>query len=254
MNPATLHAVVTPEASICHGGHFYTMSTMSNTVYGIMHTFVGSSVLTNTQHTADSRMLLRRSVSHVYSLTVAENFRPSSHVPTPKSAHVPKLNTVEGVVDFFNLLNVTELGGILNPFSYNPGLQIKERVRIIHARKLSRTLLRWFWCNYELREIVDGKSKVVQNGERFYYECLGRQTKTLWEYKKVAEQCGMMSDVEDCTAEAVAASIKKAFQGNTAFWDGFNRAHGTSLSWCNLTFEVCLRQPPAAFNLSDCGE
>jgi hypothetical protein len=60
MKPSTLHAVVTFEASICHGGHLYPMSTMRNTMYGIMHTFVGSSVLTNTEHTTDSRMLLRR--------------------------------------------------------------------------------------------------------------------------------------------------------------------------------------------------
>ena len=100
---------------------------------------------------------------------------------------------------------------------------------------------------------MDGKSRVVPNGEEFYYKHLGHQTKTLWEYKKVAEQCDMRSDAEDCTAEAVEASIKKVFQGNAAFWDGFNGARGTSLSWCNFTFEVCLRQPPAAFNLRDCG-
>ena len=117
MKPATLHMVVTPEASICHGGHFYTMSTISDTVYGIMHTFVGSSVLTNTQHTADSRMLLQQSMSHVYSLTVAEGFQPSSYIPTLKSVHIPKLNTVKGVVDFFNLLSVTELSNILNPLA-----------------------------------------------------------------------------------------------------------------------------------------
>jgi hypothetical protein len=58
MKPGTPHAIVTFEASICHGGHFYAMSTIHRTLSGIMHSLVGSNILMNAKHTTDSHMLL----------------------------------------------------------------------------------------------------------------------------------------------------------------------------------------------------
>jgi hypothetical protein len=255
MKPSTLHAVVTFEASICHGGHFYPMSTMRNTMYGIMHTFVGSSVLTNTEHTTDSRMLLQRLVSHVYSHTVEHKFQASPDLPTPTSAHVPKLNTIDGVLDLFSLLNLIELSNILHPLSYATcGLRLKERMQMIHARKLTRIILRWFWCNYEIYQIQKGTRKIVRDGEHFYNESLGRQTKALVAYKKVAETCGMVSDVEACTAEVMESFVTKVFQGNIAFWEGYHKEPSTSLAWCAFPIEVHVKQPLAAFDLRDCGK
>ena len=77
MRPGTPHAVVTFKASICHGGHFYAMSTIRNTIYGIMHTLVGSNILTNAEHTMDSHMLLQWLVSYVYHHMVEAVFQPS---------------------------------------------------------------------------------------------------------------------------------------------------------------------------------
>ena len=82
---------------------------------------------------------------------------------------------------------------------------------------------------------MDGKSRVVPNGEKFYYKHLSHQMKTLWEYKKVAEQCNMRSDAEDCTAEAVEASIKKCSRATPHFGMGSMghvgpHFHGATLS------------------------
>jgi len=254
MGPGTVHAVVTPKASICHGGHLYAMSTMSKTVYGILHTFVGSSVLTNTQHTTDSRMLLRRTMSHVYSCTAAENFVPSPQHQTPQSVHLPKFNTSEGVMDFFNLLNMTELGNILNPFSYTTiGLQIKERAQMIHARKLGRVVLQWFGCNYEIRLKSRGKHQVIKDIHHFYYENLGRQTKALLDYKKQAEESGMSSDMKECTAKAMEIFIGITFKGNVAFSEGYNKADNSLIAW-NEPLEVRLKKSPSMFNMSDYGK
>lgn len=47
MKPHTPHVVVTPEHSICFGGHFYSTGVLKDTCIGILQTFVGSSQLTN---------------------------------------------------------------------------------------------------------------------------------------------------------------------------------------------------------------
>jgi len=47
MRPNTPHAVFSPENAICHGGHFYATSTMQDTMFGIVHSFVGPMSLTN---------------------------------------------------------------------------------------------------------------------------------------------------------------------------------------------------------------
>lgn len=48
MRPGTLHFVLTVQDSLCHGGHFYSSQTMTDTGFAIFQSFVASSVLTNT--------------------------------------------------------------------------------------------------------------------------------------------------------------------------------------------------------------
>ncbi|KAF8177880.1 hypothetical protein BJ912DRAFT_811635, partial [Pholiota molesta] len=62
MRPNTMHAVYTPENSICHGGHFYSMSTLKDTLCGIIHVFVGYHDVTNNDDRAHSRFLLREMI------------------------------------------------------------------------------------------------------------------------------------------------------------------------------------------------
>ncbi|KAJ8089820.1 hypothetical protein PM082_018396 [Marasmius tenuissimus] len=61
MRPCTLHHVVTLENSVCHGSHFYTASTMSDTVAGIYHTFLHQYHATN-QNEHHHRMTLARMI------------------------------------------------------------------------------------------------------------------------------------------------------------------------------------------------
>lgn len=64
MRPNTLHAVYTPEHAICHGGHFYAISTIQDTLFGLVHSFIAGNFVTNTDHKS-SRLLLRR-IAHFY--------------------------------------------------------------------------------------------------------------------------------------------------------------------------------------------
>lgn len=66
MRPGTVHAVVTPEPSICRGGHFYATSTIRDTIYGIFHTFSAYTYITNAVHKAASEKLLSRMLIFIY--------------------------------------------------------------------------------------------------------------------------------------------------------------------------------------------
>ena len=60
MRPNTPHLVVTPEHAICHGGHFYAMATIRDTCFGIYHTFVAGTNLTNTEYSLHASQMLTR--------------------------------------------------------------------------------------------------------------------------------------------------------------------------------------------------
>jgi hypothetical protein len=51
--------VFTPEHSICHGGHFYATTTMQDTMFAIVHTFVSPFSLTNNDHRSHAIFLRR---------------------------------------------------------------------------------------------------------------------------------------------------------------------------------------------------
>lgn len=63
MRPNTPHVVFTPDHSICLGGHFYATSTLRETLYGTMHSFIAGDLTTNIEHTKDAFMLLSRMVA-----------------------------------------------------------------------------------------------------------------------------------------------------------------------------------------------
>ena len=54
-----MHAVFTPVATICHGGHFYSTSTLQDILRGMVHSFMDHTKITNTNHPA-AAVLLRR--------------------------------------------------------------------------------------------------------------------------------------------------------------------------------------------------
>jgi hypothetical protein len=59
MRPNTPHMVFTIEDSICHGSHFYSTSTLSDTFAGIVHCLIAENVVTNTFHYRSRSLLLR---------------------------------------------------------------------------------------------------------------------------------------------------------------------------------------------------
>ena len=66
MRANTPHVVLTSEATICYGGHFYATATMQDTMSSLIHSFVCSDLVTNAFHFS-TRLLLRR-IAHFYYL------------------------------------------------------------------------------------------------------------------------------------------------------------------------------------------
>ena len=66
MRPNTPHAVVTPDAAICHGGHYLSTSTLRSTCYGYLMGFSLSTLITNTNHTTECQLLFRKLLGYYY--------------------------------------------------------------------------------------------------------------------------------------------------------------------------------------------
>ena len=56
-----MHAVFTPAATICHGGHFYSTSTLQDILRGTIHGFMDHTKITNTNHPPAAALLRRMS-------------------------------------------------------------------------------------------------------------------------------------------------------------------------------------------------
>lgn len=72
MRPNTPHIVYTAESAVCLGGHYYSASTLRDTCYGMIHSFVAGSVVTNTSHVKEAFMLLARMVIFYHDMFLLE--------------------------------------------------------------------------------------------------------------------------------------------------------------------------------------
>ncbi|KAH6909845.1 hypothetical protein BKA70DRAFT_1425560 [Coprinopsis sp. MPI-PUGE-AT-0042] len=116
MAPNTPHAIWTLEDSICHGGHFYTIPALLDTAAGLVHTFIRDGDVTNTSHTAASRLLLRRLVHYFHQSFVINNGSyDASHADADHLPDFTDPNTFQAV---FSLLFLIELQNVLDPRSY----------------------------------------------------------------------------------------------------------------------------------------
>ena len=83
MRPSTPHYVLTVEDSITYGRHFYCASTISNSVYGIIHCFVLGFGVMNVQHD-NTRTLMRRIMAMWY-----KHFVVHGEEDSPGRIHAP---------------------------------------------------------------------------------------------------------------------------------------------------------------------
>lgn len=80
MRPCTLHMVIGSDNSIVYGRHFYGASTIRQSVFGLVHSFVMSLGITNTTHDDDTRSLLRRIMAFWYHHFILQDGVSSEYV------------------------------------------------------------------------------------------------------------------------------------------------------------------------------
>jgi hypothetical protein len=195
MRPNTAHAVFTPDNVICHGGHFYATSTIQDTMFGLVNTFISPDRLTNAEKPTHG-LVLRRIAAFYHDALVqkrleegGESLSPSS-TPTPyltvslfftipeyEQGHLPKLEDFNSVLDLFTFCNLVVLMNVLDFRTYQtaPGnssqtmalellekhdfnsIPAIERYEIAHARGRCWDIFSWFFSKYELFDEKNGE-------------------------------------------------------------------------------------------------
>lgn len=218
MRPNTPHFVVTPESAICHGGHFYAMSTIQDTVFGLYHMFVASKKVTNTEHSHDAHLLLRRMVTYLHYVLVKRGSKLDLSTPPP-TPHIPDVSTFEGVLDLLMLCVVMELGDLINPLAYRKKYRHGpkhdyDRLCTIHARGLSRDLRLW-WCARYM--FLDPEKESSIDGGLVFKTLLSQHIAALISYKTMAEEKDVQGEVLECTADVLTDLLKKYFPSALRF-------------------------------------
>ncbi|KAF8220622.1 hypothetical protein L208DRAFT_1332790 [Tricholoma matsutake] len=212
MCPNTPHAVLMPEASICHGGHYLTVSNLRSTCYGFLMGFSLSTLLTNTMHTSACQLLFQKILAYFYNIYTkgrpeeAGKNRPLES-PVP---HVPDPSTFDGIHDLFSLCNVIEMANILHPDSYHTGLSVSQQQEMIRGQFLSRAIVSWVISNYDIELVTT---------ETFYWNYLAYQAHAICYAKTFGDSQEAYSYMGVPLANKVHALIKESFQGVDSFWE-----------------------------------
>lgn len=241
MRPNTPHLVLTPEASICHGGHFYASSTLRSTCHSILHTFVASTLLTNTEHTAASRELLRRLLCFYckafQSDYVIEESAEKMMSPAYKG-NIPNVYTFEGLIDVLSLCNLMEMGNIIHYKTYTrDGMSSSERRRMIAGRAIARQVRSWLAANVEIHHLHDIPN-LRSLEQDVFYPYLSSQVAALLHYKRRAPTADAQGHVEFQFNDLVA-QIKRAFHQDARFKVSYDHtADPKTFDWVGTVYQV----------------
>ena len=166
MRANTTHYVYTQEDSIFLGNHFYTTSTLHESLYGLTHCLMGDQIITNTSHAEAVLLLLR--LLHYFYVELVLGHPDFENLP----GHLPDPTTYDGFLDltymcalalFFNVLDprtfqVAPVGGSedrslaierYNQYDLN-AIPEEERNHFAYARGLSRQLIEWLDAYFQL--------------------------------------------------------------------------------------------------------
>ncbi|TFK59742.1 hypothetical protein BDN72DRAFT_905577 [Pluteus cervinus] len=142
MRPNTPHAVITTESSICHGGYLICHTTIRDTCYGLFHCASHGHILTNIEAFPEALFLLRRIMMYWHNVVPAG--KPTPHQPDPR--------TMEGLLDILTVCMLTELGELFDERFWNGTLGERDRIEMIEARRLSRSLVSWLDRNLKVEK------------------------------------------------------------------------------------------------------
>ncbi|KAG6836253.1 hypothetical protein H0H93_009777 [Arthromyces matolae] len=213
MRPNLPHAVITPEPSLCKGGHYYCTATLVDSIVGLYHHYVGSDSISNTDHHEASRDILMRMLT--FFLHNLENDTPSSD-----REHVPDTTKWDDILGLFYLCAYYELHSALVSWSYyeeeegnNFDTSIKSRIR---ARRLLYLLF-----SQHLFELDGVTLTGMQAYETIFNPFLAYQAWSLIHYKRAAWRSHLCGEDSFLTPSQTREDIQAALREGPA-WHMFN--------------------------------
>jgi hypothetical protein len=242
MRPNTPHAVFTLDHSITHGSHFIATSTLRQTCYGIVHSFLLSSAITNTDNGV-VWVILQRLMCYYHQAFTSGDWKEPEFDPS----HIPDIVTSSGVVDLYTFMVLLELANALHVNTYSrKGLEQMERHRIIEARRLARELRKWVAANF-----------VVEMTERpeedLFVWMLASMSVRLVSYLKEARKYDIKATSSRCSVKRMSAEIYDVISGEREVLSLISTQRealkGSSIAW-TAPVSVTPRSEPCEFDVS----
>lgn len=184
MRPNTVHTVLTTGDSITHGWHCYSAATIRQSYYGIIHTFMSGSSLTNIDH-MPSRGLIRVIFAswvkwYFGSRSSTEGVRKVVGPVDPATraiydeflarptSHVPDITSMEGFLDMLSLGNLIQLAQTLDLRTYagKGALSSQEAKPQTVAVQFYKDFMEGFLKEYEI--LIS--EEVEPNPRKFVFE------------------------------------------------------------------------------------
>ena len=242
MRPNTPHAVFTPENCITYGSHFVATSTLRETCYGVVHSFISSSAITNADNN-DVWNILQRLACYYHQIFTNGDWKEACF----DASHIPDVSSPSGVLDLYTFMVILELANVFHESAYsNSGLIQLERLRIIEARRLSRELRNWVVTNFVV-QIMD------RPDEDLFAWMLASMCVRLVYYLKEARSHNIKATSPSCTVKRMSAQIYDVISSNDVVLDLIKTQHaalkGNSIKWTDPVIVTPIAEPEP-FNLS----
>ncbi|KAK2459345.1 hypothetical protein APHAL10511_008638 [Amanita phalloides] len=222
MRPHTPHAVVTLENSICFGGHFYCTRTLKETCIGVLQTFVGSQLLTNSDCRGSWKLFHRMVV--YYHHVLVEN----RDDPDVDKAHVPDVMQQHDLIGLVLFCVVLELSSVLHPGSYDlvDTIGLRERILLVDARKHSRLIISWLRAFWVVTQ--ESASTDVDVFEVLLWQVAMALSSSIEDSKE-----SLKAFLPECTPDAVACTMHDALlqRHKTPNWLNRGRIQAHSYDW-----------------------
>jgi hypothetical protein len=196
-----MHYVITVEDSITYGRHLWTTSTMLETVFGIVHTFIVPET-TNAQHEIIHTMLRR--MMTMWHTHLSQDLS-SNEIENP---HVPDISTVHGLMVLLAVGNVLECSQIIDRRSYSQsGVHWNEHGEMAAARRQYRHLQVLFALRYVVHV---GENAVLPR--LLFKRSLVEFAAAVLVYKK--QRVNKVEKVPGCTFAALEEKCQAVFRSN----------------------------------------
>lgn len=161
IRPCTPYCVYTVENSITHGSHFYSLSTMQDTFFGLVHNLARGSSITESP-SQPFRHILRTIVQYLYNALV---HNMDSQIPFFRHAMDPNSTeiTLDNVRDLLSVISIGILSNALDRDTYKLCFQASDK-------HLSKNLAQMRWNEYDYNALPHDDRVGCTYARGFAYE------------------------------------------------------------------------------------